>query len=165
MEVRRSVHPWSALTWPELTQGQWETLSPKVKVKCNGGKTPDVPLWPPHTCTQRHAQVHTPIPTSIVQPTQQKVWSWEDFIAGHAEGSRVWLGKGWEGRWGPNSVEGVRREGKDKLAEFCVGSYGAVSDKACSDLRCWDWVEDGRTMRERLTAGFPGLSEDEDCSC
>lgn len=24
---------------------------------------------------------------------------------------------------------------------------------------------DGRTMRERLTAGFPGLSEDEDCSC
>lgn len=33
-------------------------------------------------------------------------------------------------------MEEVRREGKDKLAGFCVGSYGTVSDKACSDLRC-----------------------------
>lgn len=48
----------------------------------------------------------------------------------------MWLGKGREGRWGLNSVEEVRREGKDKLARFCVGSYGAVSDKACSDLQC-----------------------------
>lgn len=45
-------------------------------------------------------------------------------------------------------MEGVRREGQGKKRKtnwptVCVGGYGAVYDKACSDPRYWGGGGDG----------------------
>lgn len=69
------------------------------------------------------------------------------------------VGCGWEKAEKGDGVQIQWRElgekGKTKLAEFCVGSYGAVSDKACSDLWCWDWVGGGENNERETDCRIP----------